>query len=307
MNQIIKSGPAGIFDNKAKHQALTHEMTEVAELYGLSGNEIRHMKRAFLFAGIDNGLVPDAFKGDWAAIFVMSQLAENMKCSLAKVLRGGYFVHGRWGWYTEFKIERVMEMGIFTEFDYEIGGKSTEELVVRAIGKRPDGNWVKGSPVSMKMAKEEGWAGRNTKYKTMPLYMLQKRAASFLVNSVASHVFGGGSISTEELEDEDFKKEKLSGSRRTDSEELLKSRPPIDIIPFDSEFEVNQEPEPIAPAVIDNTEEQHRLETLAKLKEKIAASGLDQAEIITRLAMPMSMIEKQPIEELLKLYKKVPG
>jgi hypothetical protein len=307
-----------MFSNKAKHQALTQEMSDVAELYGLSGGEIRHLKRAFLFAGIDNGLVPDAFKGDWAAIFVMSQLAESMDCSLAKVLRGGYFVHGRWGWYTEFKVERVLELKVFTELDYRISGKTVDDLKVQAIGKRPTGELVEGTPVSMKMAKEEGWAGRNPKYKTMPLYMLKKRAASFLINEVASHIFGGGSVSTEEIEDEDLaRKEKHGhGSRRTDIEEMLRAKP-ADDIPFESETftDVEPEPEPEQPAndpsqaepAPADTAEQQRLETLAKVMAKINACGMDPAELIMKIGMPISMIEKQPIGELLKIYKKVPG
>lgn len=190
----------------AKQTAALVEISEAirmhSEIFDLSGDEIRHLKRAFFYSEINNGLVPDAFKGDYRAIFIMSQLAERMRCDLIEVLQGGYFVHGRFGWYAEFLIKRALQLGIFTAIDYEQAGEIGKgTYTVRAVGTRPDGSKAYGTAVSQAMAAGEGWL-RNPKYKTMPALMLKKRAATFLIRECAPHIMGGGAISTsDEIED----------------------------------------------------------------------------------------------------------
>lgn len=171
------------------------------EIFDLPEREIKHLKKAFFYAEIQGGLVPDAFKGDVHAIFVMSQIADSMGCDLIETLQGGYFVHGRFGWYAEFLIRRALSSGVITAIDYEIGGDiKSGTLAVRAVGTRPDGSKAHGTAVSLSMAQSEGWT-RNPKYKSMPALMLKKRAASFLIRESFPHIMGGYTQTADELED----------------------------------------------------------------------------------------------------------
>jgi hypothetical protein len=169
-----------------------------AEIFDLSEHETRHLKKAYFYSEIGNGLVPDCFKGDYRAIFVMSQLAERMGIDLIEALQGCFFVHGRFGWYAEFLVRRTLALGIFTAIDYETAGDiKAGTLTVRAVGTRPDGTKAIGTAVSLAMAKSEGWT-RNAKYASMPALMLKKRAATFLIRECAPHILGGASIQTDD-------------------------------------------------------------------------------------------------------------
>jgi len=205
MSDIIKTPSRTPATKSNAKIAYLQEMSEAIKLHGeifsLSEHEIKHLRKAFFYSEIENGLVPDAFKGDYRSIFVMSQLCETMKCDLIEVLQGGYFVHGRWGWYAEFQIKRALALGIYTVIDYEqTGDIKAGTYAVRAVGTRPDGSKAIGTSVSIAMAQAEKWT-KNSKYQTMPVLMLKKRAASFLIRETAPHIFGGQTITAEELTD----------------------------------------------------------------------------------------------------------
>jgi len=189
---------AGVTKQTAALVEISEAIRLHCEIFDLTEGEIRHLKRAFFYAEVQGGLVPECFKGDHRAIFIMSQLAERMGADLIEVLQGGYFVHGRFGWYAEFLVKRVLQLGIFTAIDYEMAGDVAKgTLTVRAVGTRPDGSKANGTAVSLVMAQAEGWT-RNQKYKTMPALMLKKRAATFLIREVAPHIMGGSSLQTED-------------------------------------------------------------------------------------------------------------
>ncbi len=239
---LVKVGP------KEDLQAIADEINATADIFGLGGDEIRHLKKAFFYANIGNGLVPDAFKGDYRSIFIMSQLAESMNCELIRVMQGGYFVHGRWGWYAEFMINRALELNIFSTIHYETGGTDEASLWTRAIGTRPDGTQVIGTNITMAMAKGEGWT-KNSKYQTMPAYMLKKRAATFLIRETAAHIFASSTMTSDELEDMKAAQAK----------------------PVSQPSELATTPQAITEAVANDTAEAQRLEVLAKLEAKISA------------------------------------
>lgn len=286
MNQIIKTTAKLM---KSKEALIAEQIKETAETFGLSGEELKHLKRAYFFSSISNGLVPDAFKDDYRSIYIMSINADSMNCPLIEVLQGGYFVHGRWGWYTEFKIKRVLQLGIFKGMEYETGGKD-EGVWVRAVGTRPDGEKVYGTTVSLKMAKEEGWT-KNPKYRTMPAYMLKKRAASFLINEVAPHIFGQTAASVEERE-------------------TVVPEPKPTLSLGEAVFEINDSQdieikyEDVEEE--DTDEEKQRMEVFLRVENKILEkkkTGMVDAVIVNTIGFELDDIEKQPIAVLMQIMK----
>lgn len=285
MAAIVKTGGTGIMKLAPKEdlQAIADEISLTAEIFGLGGDEIKHLKKAFFYANIGNGLVPDVFKGDYRSIFIMSQLAVAMQCDLIRVLQGGYFVHGRWGWYAEFMINRVLELKIYASIEYESGGADNENLWVRAIGTRLDGTKIVGTTVSMKMAREEAWT-KNSKYSSMPAYMLKKRAATFLIRETAAHVFASSTMTSEELED-------LKASQAT----------PVNV---PSEFAST--PKEIGKVVRDESDNMQRMEVLDRVEKAIAEKYKSGDAIIAfeeSIGMSMADVAGLPIEGLLAVMK----
>tara|TARA_Y100000004_G_scaffold171743_1_gene208018 strand:- start:454 stop:858 length:405 start_codon:yes stop_codon:yes gene_type:complete len=87
-------------------------------------------------------------------------------------------IHGTPTWSAQFITSQILGCGRFENFDYLIKGEG-ETLEVQCSAKRiADNKIVKGTPVSMKMARLEGWT-RNSKYTSMPELMLRNRAATF--------------------------------------------------------------------------------------------------------------------------------
>lgn len=211
MSAIIKSGngtsapsiggPSNFALMVKKMEENVAQIERIAEIYCLGKNEARYLKTAAFYC--ESGLVPDIFKNDFASLVSMAERAEAMNCSLSEVLNGGYMVHGKWGWSAEFMVKRALAAGFFTEIKYAHTGEIEDKtLTVQAFGIRPDGTKISGTKVSLKMAYDEGWATKKgNKYETMPLYMLQKRAATFLIRNSCPHVMGGSTRTTDELED----------------------------------------------------------------------------------------------------------
>lgn len=208
--QIVKQG-SGAGNSQAltqsknitELQAIAEEIRLTAEVFGMDEREVKHLQRAYLLSTSASGLVPDAFRGDYRAIYIMSQLADGMGIPLIECLQGGYIVYGKWAWSAEFMIKRVLAIGIFTAMDYESGGDMKDGTAwMRAIGTRPDGSKATGSTVSLAMARAEGWYDKKgSKWNTMPAVMLRKRAATFLIRECAPHAFGGNTLEEDEARD----------------------------------------------------------------------------------------------------------
>lgn len=297
MNAIIKNGAgkpaeqqgfklASIEELKAQNE----EITMIAQIFGIEGKELRHLRQAYFYSTIGNGLVPDVFKGDYRSIYIMGQIAEEMKCTLVEVLQGAYFVHGRFAWYAEFMIKRVMALGIFTTFAYETGGKLEDDtLWARAVATWPNGEKVIGTTVSMRMAKAEGWFDKKgSKWQTMPALMLKKRAATFLIRESAPHVFGGaGTLTVEESEDIEATAQNpqvIQSGNQTDASLVMATI-------------VREERQGL--------DEQQRIEVRdrveAKISERIRA-GADPTEIEAAIGMSLDAVNDLNEQQLMAVY-----
>ena len=128
----------------------------------------------------ESDLVPKSYQGQKGLpnCLVALEMSKRMNLSPLTVMQNLNIIHGTPTWSAQFITSQILGCGRFENFDYLIKGEG-ETLEVQCSAKRiADNKIVKGTPVSMRMAKLEGWT-RNSKYTSMPELMLRNRAATF--------------------------------------------------------------------------------------------------------------------------------
>lgn len=125
-------------------------------------------------------LVPSQYQGQNGLpnCLVALEMSKRMNLSPLVVMQNLNVIHGRPTWSAQFITSNIMGCGRFKNFDYIVQGKD-ESLAVQCQAVRVEDNkLVKGTAVSMRMARQEGWT-KNSKYSSMPELMLKNRAATF--------------------------------------------------------------------------------------------------------------------------------
>jgi len=128
----------------------------------------------------ESNLVPISYQGQKGLpnCLVAIEMSKRMKLSPLTVMQNLNVIHGRPTWSAQFISSQIMGCGRFENFDYLVKGEG-ETLEVQCIAKRiEDQKLIKGTAVSMRMARLEGWT-KNPKYTSMPELMLRNRAATF--------------------------------------------------------------------------------------------------------------------------------
>ena len=128
----------------------------------------------------ESNLVPISYQGQKGLpnCLVAIEMSKRMKLSPLTVMQNLNVIHGTPTWSAQFITSQILGCGRFTNFDYLVKGEG-DTLEVQCVAKRlEDQKLVKGTTVSMRMARLEGWT-RNSKYQSMPDLMLRNRAATF--------------------------------------------------------------------------------------------------------------------------------
>ena len=128
----------------------------------------------------ESDLVPKSYQGQKGLpnCLVAIEMSKRMKLSPLTVMQNLNVIHGTPTWSAQFITSQILGCGRFTNFDYLVKGEG-DTLEVQCVATRlEDQKLVKGTTVSMRMARLEGWT-RNSKYQSMPELMLRKRAATF--------------------------------------------------------------------------------------------------------------------------------
>lgn len=145
-------------------------------------------------------LTPEQFRGKEADCFIALQIAHRMRIDPFLTLQNLIVVRGRPTWAAQFVIAQANERGPFaSRIKFKTTG-SGSDLAVTAYATLKDTGEAAEATVSMKMAIDEGWAGKNPKYKSMPEQMLSYRAGVFLVRKFAPELMIG-MPTREEVED----------------------------------------------------------------------------------------------------------
>ena len=128
----------------------------------------------------ESDLVPKSYQGQKGLpnCLVAIEMGKRMKLSPLTVMQNLNVIHGTPTWSAQFITSQILGCGRFTNFDYLVKGEG-DTLEVQCVATRlEDQKLVKGTTVSMRMARLEGWT-RNSKYQSMPELMLRNRAATF--------------------------------------------------------------------------------------------------------------------------------
>ena len=160
--------------------------TEITKTSIESESSIYHSADSFEFAQrqakslADSQLVPKQYQGQQGLsnCLVALEMSKRMNLSPLTVMQNLNVIHGKPYWSAQFIASTIMSCGRFSNFDYLVKGQG-ETLEVQCVATRlEDKKQVKGTAVSMRMARMEGWT-KNSKYTSLPELMLRNRAATF--------------------------------------------------------------------------------------------------------------------------------
>lgn len=154
-------------------------------------------------------LVPDNYRNKPEDCTIAIDIANRNGMSPLSVMQNLYVVKGKPQWSGQACIAMLRAS---KEYEHVkpvmVGERNTDEwgCYFKAIDKS-DGEVVKGTLVTIKMAKDEGWYSKpGSKWQTMPEQMLQYRAASFFARIYMPNALMGYSV---EGEAEDISKTPL--------------------------------------------------------------------------------------------------
>lgn len=139
-------------------------------------------------------LIPDTYRGDEGSVAICLDMANRMGLPVLTVLQNLHVIKGRPSWSASFLIGAVNASGRFGPLRFrQVGERGKPSFGFYAEAKDlADGEMLQGEPVTLGMAKAEGWATRKgTKYKTMPGQMLRYRAAAFWARLYAPEIAHG--------------------------------------------------------------------------------------------------------------------
>ena len=127
-----------------------------------------------------SALVPKDYQNNLPNCLVAIEMSNRLGMSPMMVMQHMHIIHGRPTWSSSFLIAAVNASGRFTPLNFRMFGDGDERTCVAVATDKATGEVCEGVPVSIGMAKAEGWYTKTgSKWKTMPELMLRYRAAAF--------------------------------------------------------------------------------------------------------------------------------
>ena len=129
-----------------------------------------------------SSLVPQAYQGKPMDCTIAVDMANRMGVSPMMVMQNLYVVQGKPQWSGQACTSMIMASGKYKNVHHVYTGeRGTDSWGCYLEADKVDtGETVKGAEVTIQMAKDEGWYGKNgSKWKTMPELMLAYRASAF--------------------------------------------------------------------------------------------------------------------------------
>jgi hypothetical protein len=137
-------------------------------------------------------LVPKEYQGNVANCGIVIEMANRIGMSPFMAAQNLYIVHGKPSWSSQFVIAAVNSTGKFSPLRFEMSGEGDKTSCVAWAIDMQNGDRLESPPVSMAMAKSEGWSTKaGSKWLTMPQLMLRYRAATFFGRLYAPEILMG--------------------------------------------------------------------------------------------------------------------
>lgn len=166
------------------------EVVDIVAGFGSSESFALIQRQAGMLSKSD--LVPKEFKGNMANCIIALEMANRLGANPMSVMQNLYIVHGKPSWSSQFIIAAVNSTGNFSPIRYEMSGEDKTLSCIAWATEKATGERLEGPPVTMEMAKEEGWLTKNgSKWKTMPKLMIRYRAATLFGRLYAPEVLMG--------------------------------------------------------------------------------------------------------------------
>lgn len=147
-------------------------------------NDVKIMNLSFRTARMlsTSALVPDTYRNSPENCLVAIDLANRLGLSPLMVMQNLYVVKGKPSWSGSFCAAAVNGSGRFTPLEFVFVGEPgtpSHGCYATAI-RRSNGSRCISDTVTMHMAQKEGWLNKQgSKWQTMPVQMMQYRAAAF--------------------------------------------------------------------------------------------------------------------------------
>jgi hypothetical protein len=139
-----------------------------------------------------SALVPKDFQGNLPNCVIGLEMAARIGASPLAVLQNLYIVHGRPSWSSQFIIAAVNSSGKFSPIRFEMTGEGDKKQCVAWALELATNTRLDSPPISIDMAKKEGWYSKNgSKWQTMPDLMLRYRAATLFGRLYAPEILMG--------------------------------------------------------------------------------------------------------------------
>lgn len=195
------------------------EKNEVTEVEQAIVSHVKHEAVGTAFSSIEcfenaqrmaaalckSELVPKIYQGQ-AGIpnaMIALEMAQRINMNPLMVMQSLYIVHGKPSWSSVFLISCINASGKFSPLRYELKGdegKDNRTCIAWAFDTAT-GDKLESPPVSIAMAKAEGWYGKTgSKWQTMPELMLRYRAATFFARTYCPEL-SMGMQTVEEIKD----------------------------------------------------------------------------------------------------------
>ena len=182
----------------------TRTVSEIASFSNSAGFDLLQRQAKMLAS---SSLVPEQFsffdknkkvKNDLEKTYAQAnaaiaiEMAIRIGASPIMVAQNLYIVHGRPGWSSQFIIAAINASGKFSPLRFQITGEGDNKTCIAWAVENKTGERLESAPVSIEMAKKEGWYGKQgSKWQTMPELMLRYRAASFFGRIYAPDILMG--------------------------------------------------------------------------------------------------------------------
>ena len=131
-------------------------------------------------------MVPDHFKNNLGNCVIALNYAHRAGIDPFMAMQKMYVIHGKPAVETQLQIALFNNGGRFTSLKYRLTGDGDKKQCVAYAIEKVTKVTIEGPPVSIEMAKAEGWYSKTgSKWKTLPELMLRYRAAAFFIRLYA--------------------------------------------------------------------------------------------------------------------------